>query len=269
LSSYLRIYLVLGLVICLALLRSIYSLPIAENFYAEILEYSNGNWTSRYLLVNDYTLSFNTVAKVIVVRTDPSSGLQPMTVFIDGVPYKPSFKTGTLWFSYIVQLDGKPHTITVSFQRRTPLTSMNGIIGLKSASPLSAGTNLTIPIVPGFVPAGYRVELLLSSSNDLATLFNKPFFVLNASIIDILSQRLVAVDILIPFTNVTIGQNFISGTLWYLYFLPSKEGSVTFPPYDFRAIYVNYPSYKSKRENFILANPPHVALYFPPGLSAS
>jgi hypothetical protein len=269
LSSYRRIYLVLGLVIGLALLRGIYSLPIAENFYAEILEYSNGNWTSRYLLVNDYTLSFNTVANVIVVRTDPSSGLQPITVFIDGVPYRPSIKTGTLWFSYIVQLDGKPHTITVSFQRRTPLTSMNGIIGLKSASPLSAGTNLTIPIVPGFVPAGYRVELLLSSSNDLATLFNKPFFVLNASIIDILSQRLVAVDILVPFTNVTIGQNFISGTLWYLYFLPSKEGIVTFPPYDFRAIYVNYPGYKSKGENFILANPPHVALYFPSGLSAS
>jgi len=262
-----RMCIATGLVIFLALLKSAYSLPVAENFYAEVLEYANGSWTSRYLLVNDHTLSTSTVAEIFIVRTDPSSGLQPVSVLVDGAPYKPSGRTGALWFSYIVQLDGKPRSLTISFRRTSPIPALCGIVGIQSPSQLLPGENLTEPQLPGFMPAGYRVELLLSSWSDAYALFDKPFFVLNASSAKILGQELVAIDVIVPFPNVTVGRSFIKGGLWYLYIRPGMDGKVAFPPYDFRAVYVNHPGFKGRNDSLIPARPPHVAFYLTPQLS--
>ncbi|ABL78187.1 carboxypeptidase-like regulatory domain-containing protein [Thermofilum pendens] len=253
----------------LLLVPALRAAPIAEHYYVEVLEYVAGAWKSRYVPVNvnSPSLTVQTVASVLVVRSDPSSGLQPVSVSVDGSRYSVVNGTGVLWFAASVALDGKMHVVEVRFQKVSPGPVVSGVIGVQSSLPSSPSFNVSVPPLPGFVAAGVRLELLLLSPGDVFKVLDKPFFVLNSSSIRVLGQDIFVADVVVPFLNVSLRPGAISVKAWYLYFIPPSDDEVVYPPYSFRLFFANHPSLPGVEENALAGRPPHVLLRFARDLS--
>ncbi|QOJ79543.1 hypothetical protein IG193_03540 [Infirmifilum lucidum] len=240
---------------------SIEASPVLYVNYVEVMEWDGFSWRSTYILLAGDTLSFTTSARLVVVRTDSSSGKQPAEVLIDGVRYNPTLGTGVLWNTALVQLDGLLHRVSIRYvdsPSRLPALAFFAAPGGSTDQPL----NVSIPRVPGFTTLGLKVKVLLRG-NDTTRVMDRPFFVLNSTTINVLGEALTVVEAIVPFENVSIRGDFIKATYSYLYGLQGGFGSsIQLPPYPERYLFLNSPSPTNltSLNNVLKGTPPKVLL---------
>jgi len=238
-------------------------LPVVRVDYVEVLELSQGRWSSRYVQLSGNTLRIRSSAEVLVLRTDPSSGLTPVDVLVDGSkPILPE-GAGFLWGSLVLQLGGKPREVLVRFDSSQPLDALSLLLGVPRGS-LEPGANLTVPEIPGLQPAGFTLTCLVSDPRALWEVVGGGFFVVNKTEVSLLGERLYAVSAIAPRNTLQVGRGFLKCSYGYLYFAPLAYAQLIVPGAA-PLLYVNHPSYNgSAHSNIIAGNPPHLALLTEP-----
>lgn len=234
----------MSLLIVLATLNSASSIPTISANYAEVLMYDGENWQTRYYQVRGKMLAFTSInSKIIVIRTDPSSHIQPSGVYVDGKSPEPYRGAGKLWNAYIIVLDGKMHNILVYFEESEPKAPLIGVFAPLPEREIEGKRVITVPVLPGFKIAGIRLRIILSEEKPLQSVLSADFFVINASLVTIMGEKFMAYDLILPSANATIDPGYVHATYAPLYYLEAEKGSeIVLPPYDFRLAYVNYPS---------------------------
>ncbi len=260
------VFLIFTLIV-LTTLKSASSIPTISTNYAEVLIYDGKNWQTKYYQIQEKTLAFTSMnSKIIIIRTDPSSYLQPSRVFIDGKRPEPYKGTGKLWNAYILVLDGKTHNLLVYFEESQPKAPLIGIFAPLPEHEIEGKQEINVLELPGFKIAGIKLRIILSEEKPLYSILSADFFVLNASKVTIMGEKFVAYDLISPSKNITISPGYIHATYTPLYYSEAKKGSeIVLPPYDFRLAYVNYPSKITFRSgmnqtNIIYGNPPRPLL---------
>ncbi len=247
--------------ISIIMVASLRASPVLYVDYVEIMEWDGFSWRSTYIPLVGGTLSFTTSARLVVVRTDSSSGKQPAEVLIDGARYNPTLGTGVLWNTAIVQLDGSLHRVSVRYvdsPSRLPALAFFATPGGSTDQPL----NVSIPRIPGFVALGLKVKVLLRG-NDTTRVIDRPFFVLNSTTVNVLGEALTIIEALVPFENASLRGGFIRATYSYLYGLQGGFGSsIQLPPYPERYLFLNSPSpiNLTRLNNLVKGTPPKVFL---------
>jgi hypothetical protein len=233
-------------------------LPAVRLDYVEVLELHQGGWSSRYLQVSGNTLWLRSSAEILVVRMDPSSGLTPVDVLVDGSRPVLAEGAGFLWGALVLRLDGKPHDLVIRLNASRSLEASSLLLGVPRG-PVEPGMNLTVPEVPGLQPAGFTFTCLVSDPKSLWDAVGA-FFVMNATEVTLLGERLYAASVIVPRSTLRVGRGFLKCSYGYLYFAPLAYAQLV-PLSASPLLYVNHPGYNgSARSSLIAGRPPHLAL---------
>ena len=234
-------------------------LPVVRVDYVEVLELHQGRWSSRYVQVSGNTLRVRTSAEVLVIRTDPSSGLTPVDVLVDGSRPALTEGAGFLWGSLTLRLDGKPHDLVVRLEASRPLEALSLLLGVPRGF-VEPGANLTVPEFPGLQPAGFTLTCLVSDPKSLWDVVGGGFFVVNMTEVFLLGERLYAVSVIVPRSTLQVGRGFLKCSYGYLYFAPTAYAQLVLPGAA-PLFYINHPGYKgSASSSLVVGHPPHLAL---------
>lgn len=232
--------------------------PVIRVNYVEVLEFKGGAWSSRYLQLTSSTLRLETSAEILIVRTDSSSGLAPVKVFVDGV--EPQLRTGTgfLWNSLILQLDGRPHVLLVVFNDVLQIQPVAYITAIYKGE-ARPGENLTIPGLPGLTPAGFSLTVFITDIRNLSAIAETAFL-LNLSEVSLAGEKIYAATLLVPRTFLSLKGGFLKCFYSYLYITPKAyAAAITLggtPVFTF----INHPSVKALSSSLLLGKPPRLAL---------
>lgn len=248
-----------SLVILVVSLFIVHALPTVYLEYAEVMEWTGSSWRSTYLVISENTLSFSTSSPLVVVRTDPASGKQPVKVLVDGAPYAPSRGAGVLWNTAVLRLDGSPHLVSVVFDQvppRLPALMFFTVEGGKTDKPL----NVSVPRLPGLSALGVKVVVVLKGEN-LGGVFDKPFFVLNSTSLVVMGEKITAVEAFLPFVNVSLSGGFVSSSYYYVYGYQSSLPAQVQPlPGIESYLFINSPAEVELPGNLVQGSPPKVHL---------
>lgn len=258
----------LGILVAVALLLSVQvvlaeTLPVVRVDYAEVLEYSQGVWSSRYVQLSGGTLRLRSSAEILVVRTDPSSGLTPIDVLVDGLRPTLVDGTGFLWGSLVLRLDGRLHEVVVRFNASRSLEAITLLLGVPRG-PVEPGASLSVPEILGLQPAGFSMSCLVSDPKALWEVVGGGFFVVNMTEVSLLGEKLYVLSVIVPKTVMLVGGDFLKCSYSYLYFAPPAYAQLLFPGAS-SLLYVNHPGYDGSLASSLVAGcPPHLALLATP-----
>ncbi|MEM2245384.1 MAG: hypothetical protein QXU91_02860 [Thermofilum sp.] len=256
-----RLLLAVAAVLVIALLLTPVTAEVAPTLrvdYVEVLELKEGTWSSRYLQLTSPTIRLQTSAEVLIVRTDPSSGIAPVRVLVDGGT--PPFKVGSgfLWNSLILQLDGRFHDVLVTFGDAPQAQPSAHVVAVYKGE-ARPGENLTVPGMPGLTPAGFSLTVLVSDLKSLPAIVESGFL-LNLSEVSLMGEKIFAAVLLVPRTTLSLGGGFLKCSYSYLYFAPRTYATAALLSGALTLTFANHPSLKALNSSLLPGKPPHLAL---------
>lgn len=232
--------------------------PVLRVDYVEVLELKEGTWSSRHIQLTSSSVRLQTSAEVLIVRTDPSSGLAPVKVLVDGGAPSPRVGSGFLWNSLILQLDGRLHDVVVVFGD-APQAQPSVFIVAAHRGEARPGENLTVPMMPGLTPAGFSLTVLVSDLRSLSAIAESGFL-LNLSEVSLMGEKIFAAVLLVPRTSLSLGGGFLKCSYSYLYFAPRAYATAALLSGALTLTFANHPSIKAQNASLLPGKPPRIAL---------